>query len=679
METYLLGRVRNTTLPYTSGLLPLFEAVVNSIHAVGQSGSTDDGSIIVEIIRKQKTADLGLDDRRGKSGPEATDEIIAFRVTDNGIGFTKENMKSFETLDSDYKADLGCRGIGRLLWLKAFDRVRVESVFQEAGSPKKRSFVFNAGGVSNQEVIEVSGNVRCETIVEMEGFRESYRNRSRKTLRPIAVSILEHCLWYFIRPGGAPDITVFDNGESVTLQQVFDEDMHSQAVAETIKIKGVKFDLTHFKLRSNSLSTHAIAFCADDRLVLEEKLTGRVPGLHKRISDSGGEFVYSCYVSSDFLDAHVRPERTGFDLLENVEGSVLEGEISLDDIRTAVADCAKVQLAEHLAANLDRAKARVEKFVTQRAPRYRPIIKRIPVDQLNVDPDITDKELELTLHKQLAQFEGDLINEGHNVMEPRIGESVEAYRQRLSEYLSKADDIKKSDLASYVSHRKVILDILAKALERKPDGSYEREDMIHELIMPMRTDSNDEDFGKANLWLVDERLAFHDYLGSDKTLKAMPITGSEATKEADLCSLSVFDNPLLVSEGHKLPLATIVIVEIKRPMRNDAAQGEEKDPIEQALGYLDRIRKGEAQTANGRLIPGSLEIPGYCYVLCDLTSKMVQRCRFHNLTVTKDLSGYFGYNDNFKAYIEVISFDQLVNAARERNRAFFDKLGFPAS
>lgn len=58
---------------------------------------------------------------------------------------------------------------------------------------------------------------------------------------------------------------------------------------------------------------------------------------------------------------------------------------------------------------------------------------------------------------------------------------------------------------------------------------------------------------------------------------------------------------------------------------------------------------------------------------------MVQRCRFHNLTFTKDLSGYFGYNDNFKAYIEVISFDQLVNAARERNRAFFDKLGFPAS
>ena len=31
-----------------------------------------------------------------------------------------------------------------------------------------------------------------------------------------------------------------------------------------------------------------------------------------------------------------------------------------------------------------------------------------------------------------------------------------------------------------------------------------------------------------------------------------------------------------------------------------------------------------------------------------------------------------------KAYVEVISFDKLVVAAKERNRAFFDRLGLPA-
>lgn len=52
-------------------------------------------------------------------------------------------------------------------------------------------------------------------------------------------------------------------------------------------------------------------------------------------------------------------------------------------------------------------------------------------------------------------------------------------------------------------------------------------------------------------------------------------------------------------------------------------------------------------------------------------------CEERNLKPTFDGLGYFGYLDNFNIYFEVISFDQLLNAARERNAAFFDKLGLP--
>jgi hypothetical protein len=41
--------------------------------------------------------------------------------------------------------------------------------------------------------------------------------------------------------------------------------------------------------------------------------------------------------------------------------------------------------------------------------------------------------------------------------------------------------------------------------------------------------------------------------------------------------------------------------------------------------------------------------------------------------------GWFGYKDNFHAYIEVISFNRLLKAAKERSRAFFDKLGLPVT
>ncbi len=193
----------------------------------------------------------------------------------------------------------------------------------------------------------------------------------------------------------------------------------------------------------------------------------------------------------------------------------------------------------------------------------------------------------------------------------------------------------------------------------------------------MRTTSNEVLLDNCNLWLVDERLAFHDYLASDKALSAMPITGSVSSKEPDLVALNVFDNPILVSDSPTPPLASIVVIELKRPMRDGAQAGEERDPIEQAIGYLDRIRQGRVTTAQGRPIPSSEDIPGFCYVICDITPSVEQRCKVHDLTRTSDGLGYFAYKKNYKAYVEVISFDRLVAAAKERNRAFFDKLGLP--
>jgi hypothetical protein len=47
--------------------------------------------------------------------------------------------------------------------------------------------------------------------------------------------------------------------------------------------------------------------------------------------------------------------------------------------------------------------------------------------------------------------------------------------------------------------------------------------------------------------------------------------------------------------------------------------------------------------------------------------------------MTSDKMGYFFYSKTFTALVEVISYDRLVNAAKERNRAFFDKLGLPTT
>jgi len=680
MDTNLHGRLRNTSLPASSGLLPLFEAVVNSIHAIEEAAiSSSDGRISVQILRDAQQS-LEFEGETKKEGSQSKEPIVGFRVTDNGIGFNDDNMTSFRILDSEHKADKGGRGVGRLLWLKAFKRVNVTSEFRtEDGEAKRRSFVFNAtAGVTDESLEEAAPDSQPSTTVHLDGFEKRYRDASLKTPPSIANSLFEHCLWYFVRAGGAPEIVLHDDGETVALNDIYDNHMLSSAVAETISIKDHEFFLTHIRLRSTPRS-HAIALCAASRLVKEESLAGKIPGLYGKLEDGSSQFVYLCYVASDFLDEAVRAERTDFDISEEAGDLFAGSEISLSDIRDAVTEKAAIHLAEYLAKNMEKAKDRVETFVSQKAPRYRPILSRIPEDKLGIDPGISDKELELTLHKQLAEIEGKLLADGHEIMSPKEGEEYEDYEKRLQEYLKTAEEIKKSDLANYVFHRKVILDLLGKAIQKGDDGKYAREDLIHNLIMPMRTDSNQVRLEDCNLWLIDERLAFHDYLGSDKTLASMPITDSGETKEPDICALNVFDNPILVSEGENLPLASIVIVEIKRPMRNDAAEGEEKDPIEQALGYLERIRQGNVKTASGRPIPKSEHIPGFCYVLCDITPAIEKRCKMHDAISTSDGLGYFFYHKQFSAYVEAISFDRLVNAAKERNRAFFDRLGLPTT
>ena len=276
-------------------------------------------------------------------------------------------------------------------------------------------------------------------------------------------------------------------------------------------------------------------------------------------------------------------------------------------------------------------------------------------------------------------IEAELLSEGHDLMVPDGIEDVDEYNKRIDAYLSKASEMKRSDLANYVAHRRVILDLLGKAIVRDKEGKYSKEEVIHKLIMPMQKVSDDIRFEDSNLWLVDERLAFHSYLASDKSLISLPITESKSTKEPDLLGLNIYDNPLLINDGESLPLASITVIEIKRPMRNDAKAGEDKDPIEQALRYLNRVREGSVLTGNGRPIPNSENIPGFCYVICDITVTIKERCNYLDLQVTSDKLGYFGFHKTYNAYIEVVSFDRLLNMARERNKAFFDKLGLPST
>lgn len=475
-----------------------------------------------------------------------------------------------------------------------------------------------------------------------------------------------------------PKIVVTDGSDSVNLTRLYEEEyILASSETQQVQVKGHPFILTHLRLKTGSRPVPELNWCAANRVVFEENLAGKVPGLHGKLKDATGEFMYASFLESSFLDDAVRSERTGFEIPDvSPEGVIDPDEVSMADIRAVALSEVQRYLHENLAVVLAAGRERVEDFVAMKAPRYRPILRHVPDDKLSVDPGIGDRELELQLHRHLADIEADLLEEGQEVLR---GQSLQAgeYDEKLRRYLEKVDDVKKSDLAAYVSRRRVILDLLDKAIQADRDGRYVREDVIHNLIMPMRVTSDDAPESVSNLWVIEEGLAFHDYLASDKPIKSMPITGSNSPLEPDLLALQVHDQPILVSPGNSAQLASIVVVEIKRPMRNDAAEGPEKDPVLQALRYLKQVRDGKVMTASGRPILGAENIPGFCYVIADLTPRLVERCTESDFHLTPDKRGFFGFHRNYNAYVEIVSYDRLLEMAHRRNRAFFDRLGLP--
>jgi hypothetical protein len=677
LTTSLAGRVRNTNLPKSHSLLPVLEAVVNGLQAIDVRFGNDisQGRLQVKIERSVQEV---FDFETPLPGRAPLKPITGFIIEDNGIGFTSDNMTSFETLDTDFKASLGCRGVGRLLWLKAFDKVSVRSAYQaDDGALRARQFKFSiAGEVEHADPPD--GFTETGTAVHLDGFKDAFQQNAPKSAEAIAREVFEHCIWYFLRLGGAPEVTIVDD-DVVSLNQLLDEFVFSELPLTSVEIKGQKFDMVNLCLKSSTRNpAPRLYWCAANRVVTEENLTGKIAGLYGRLKDkTSAEFTYACYLSSGYLDNHVRADRTAFDIAERVPVSTLDGSPSLEDIRTAVLHEVEQLLTESLTAAREEGKTRVTEFVSNQAPRYRPVLSRLEPLGVTVDPSIKDQDLELLLHRHLQKLEAEAIAEGQAVFAEADSTPPAVYRERLNRYLETVTDINQSDLAAYVSRRRAILDALAKLIRVNEQGTYSREDAIHSLLMPMRTDSNDLGPDASNLWIVDERLAFHDYLASDKTLKSMPITGSKSTKEPDILSTRLVGSPVLAAEGEALPLPSIVVVEIKRPMRNDAS--EDKDPIQQCLDYVKRVRSGGVLTSSGRPIPPSHDQPAFCYVLADLTPTMVSRCEYASLRSTYDGMGFFGFNEPHKAYIEVMSFDRLVKSATERNRAFFDKLGLPSA
>jgi hypothetical protein len=369
-------------------------------------------------------------------------------------------------------------------------------------------------------------------------------------------------------------------------------------------------------------------------------------------------------LESPFLNEQVTSDRAGFAFPEQ---STDPNDITLGGIREAAVSEIGKDLAPYL-DKLNQAKRDVvARFVAEEAPHYRWIGKRIDefIDEFPAAPSKT--EIETVLHREQYKREVELREESERILKQNVSDP-EAYYAELAKFAQQFNEIGMSALAQHVVHRRVILRLLEKALAPDAKGNFFYEKVIHNLVFPMKTTSDDVPADRQNLWVIDETLSYHSFLASDKALKDIEVLESSSWNRPDIV---IFNHPLAFTDGSE-PLTSVILVEFKQPDRGEYKEG----PLDQVYRLLDDIRAGKVRDRQGLAIqPASDRVPAYCYVICDITQKVKMFLENASATLAPDRQGYFGFNPNKTAYFEVISYRKLLTDAEKRNNALFDKLG----
>jgi len=660
-EFSLAGRVRNLGFAPSplNALFPLFEAIANAFHAIEarwDREATKSGSITVNVLRS---------DSEDESPP-----VIGFIVEDNGIGLTPDNWKAFRTADTSSKITRGGKGVGRLSWLKVFENTKVSSGFEESGQIVYRTFDFAIGDDDANPVrghaLSVGGTAaKVGTRIHLEPYAPAYSAHCPRKTDTIAAQIIGHFLRNFASYE-VPSFVLIDRGERISLLDFYSDNVESEEL-ETIPISleegadPISADIYHIMLnkglRLHEGARHWNLYVGDGRVVRDEKIDNQLGlGYIGENDDS----VYIGLVSGDFLNGHVNQERTNFTFSE-------------DAYRTLHA--AAVTAAKHrLAPYIDQVRVKQAETtlrIIRENPQFLAVASDIPAfveENLSLNAK-SEEDIFLELARQRRRKHRETRRE----IRALVADGGENMAERVQKVADAINIDKKASLAEYVVKRKEILDLLDSSLAYvdPEERNYLREEIVHDLIIPIRSDGEALEYEDHNLWILDDRLAFYSYLKSDKPFKTF-LSESDSGREPDIAV--VFDRSLAFDrEGTDEP---IIIVEFKRPGRTTYSHDD--NPITQVLEYVSIMRNGGAfKDRSGRIRkPIPLSTRFICFVIADFTPKLVEMV---SLSIAQSRSadgeGYFGFSPIHNAVVEVLPYNKLLHDARLRNEAFFSKLG----
>ena len=604
----------------------LNEAITNSIHA--------NATQITCRLRGSKDA-LKSDDIE-----LFAQKVVEIEVEDNGDGFNKPNYDSFCEYRSGYKAELGCKGVGRFVFLKLFDNVRYTSYLAELNKKMEFSFSvdFNIDDV-HEEDTEVTEN---RTVLRLSGVTAKYFNRDRSIdrrldlcLQEIKDSVLVHLiptLFLYKQKGVNIDIEFCDaDTDSVVTITEADIPDFEKVNFSVMGADGEEYDFTlYYKLMDGTGTLHAF-HCANKRTVCEFSENDL------RISLPNDQTAYFL-LESDYFDSRVNNERNAF---------------SIYPVRTTMFDALSWEMIN---TGVKRAISRI-------------VLDQIP-DAVNMNQDkLVEIQLERPYLVEYIQPEdldiAGFIDKGHIIKKAkkRFDDAKEnlishAGRSDYSDFdLQDAIQITQNELVSYIQDRVLVIERLRVMMEKKEQA----ERIIHNLFMERYTEDNYYCVGRNNLWLLDDRFTNYCYAASEKRINEIlgkMELGEGVTIGEDRPDLALFFSH---DPADKSALKS-VLIELKA--FKDAGKSDRKkfEGVQQLIDYISEFKKKE----------GIKEI--WAFLVTDVDDKFEHRLLVNEFTpmFSTGRAIYYRYYEPLNAFIYVFGVQTLVSDAEARNKVFID-------
>lgn len=647
----LASEVKRATLPdgVQGFLFPLFEAVSNALHSIEerwQDEAEEKGQIEVEV--------------------SFSDQSIT--IADNGTGFDEKNLDAFLTPLTGNKFERGGKGFGRFIAFKVFGKVFYSSRQTDprggatAGTYRYEPFA------ADDNLIPVASNdgagdhrfdsgltVRMQSpLDEVRSYFDPAGDHypSGEAMDAIAFGIVDHFLVEFIQKKIPKKFSLIVDGSNTNIYDHFYGSLSiGGSRSENLEIAGQKllFEFNYFKVSVERAKKHRLYFYANNRAASD--LENISSGLNDRPFEESGasdlrRYYYLVAVSSDFFVSSQSRDK-----IINLNAKLGENgrQKTIRDTLIALAKQHILEFeSEYTAERRAKMVADVEHLIAVDPLLRRGLGNNSPADFVR-RRTITETREQLARDLFLERFRTkfDFTKLKANAS---IDELVEIVKTKIPEDAKEA-------LAVYVAYRNHVIQIFRALLKRTEDG-LATEDKVHQLIYPRYKDSEDVDYSAHNLWLLDDDLAYAQYISSDRT--------PDGTHRAK----GEFAHDILINNENEL-----MIVEMKRPQKTGYSAGSTSPtdhPVTQLKNQITAIRrKGRIKTSEGRevIIPTDRMVRGY--ILADWNEQLQEYLDSEDFVIT-NYGGQMAYRyyKTLNLMLEVIAFDRLVDRASNRNDAF---------